>query len=351
MVRQNRVRFLLATPWAALAVLALVSLPRTAARAQQARPITSLPKAPDDPTLNPATAPTPRPPAAAPAPPPAPAPQTATQPAPQTTTQPAPQPKPTPPSAAESTSQAPAAPTVDAAVLRASTPNKPGVEPKPANKVHFFSTAAIGVTGGIGGFGAQLAVPLTQTLNFRVGGAFFSYSGAFDTDGIQITGDLKLRSATANIDWFPFHGGFRISPGVTVYNGNNLNAAALVPGGQTFDLGDATYTSSASDPVHGTASFTFGKRTAPNVTIGWGNMIPRSNKHFTVPVEIGFQYIGPPKISLSLAGSACANGGCAPIATDPSAQSNLRQEEKDLNDTISPLRFYPIASIGLAYKF
>ena len=83
-------------------------------------------------------------------------------------------------------------------------------------------------------------------------------------------------------------------------------------------------------------------------------MVPRSGKHFSVPFEIGFQYIGPPLVTINLAGTACSLGpttGCASIATDPIAQANLRQEQTDLNNDISPLRFYPIVSLGFAYKF
>ena len=107
-----------------------------------------------------------------------------------------------------------------------------------------------------------------------------------------------------------------------------------------------------ADPVHGTASLTFGKRTAPQITMGFGNMIPRSGRHFSVPFEIGMQYIGPPQINFNLAGTACNNAGLLEhVATDPTSQANLQQEEIELNSDIAPLRFYPIVRIGLSYKF
>jgi len=45
------------------------------------------------------------------------------------------------------------------------------------------------------------------------------------------------------------------------------------------------------------------------------------------------------------------HGDCGPIANDPTAQSNLALEQKRLNDDIAPLRFYPILTTGVSYRF
>ena len=241
------------------------------------------------------------------------------------------------------------------APLRSSTPAAEAPKLVRRKPIRPFSTAAIAVNFGSGGIGVEFAMPLAQHFNLRVGGSFFSYSGNFNSDGIMIDGDLKFRSGRASLDYYPFHGGFRISPGVTFYNGNNLNATTLVPGVQSFSLGDTDYFSSTTDPVHGTASFYFGKRVAPSLTIGFGNMIPRSGRHVSFPFEIGFQYIDAPTITITLQGTACiyANNpaSCSPVATDPETQANLQQQEADINADIKPLRFYPILSQGVSVRF
>jgi len=168
---------------------------------------------------------------------------------------------------------------------------------------------------------------------------------------MNFDGQISFRSVNVSLDWYPFHGGFRISPGLTIYNGNHLKAALSVPGGQSFNLSDGSYTSSPSDPVHGVGSMTFGRRTAPSFTVGWGNMIPRKGRRFSMPFEIGFQYIGPPKINFNLMGTACNNMGCGDIATDPTSQADLQQELININNEIATLRFYPIISIGVAWAF
>ena len=104
------------------------------------------------------------------------------------------------------------------------------------------------------GIGADIAVRVNEKVNVRGGFNVLSLSHDFDNDGITLAAQLKLRSVSAHIDWFPFGGGFHLSPGVMLYNGNEVNANASVPGADAFDLGDESLTSDPSDPVVGTAS-------------------------------------------------------------------------------------------------
>jgi len=264
-------------------------------------------------------------------------------------------PKP-PPSSTSSTASTPAMPDPVTSLdlgpppLHAST-NYAISLPVQSPHFHPFSAVAIQLKSGFGGIGIDLATPLAKDINIRGGGSFLAYDGGYYVDGMTLDGKINFRSVNVSMDWYPFHGGFRISPGITIYNGNSLSGTLSVPGGQNFSLGDGTYTSSPSDPVHGLGSMSFGKRTAPSFTLGWGNMIPHSGRRFSVPFEVGFQYIGAPKINFNLMGTSCNNTGCANIATDPTSQADLQQELTDINNEIAPLRFYPIISIGFAWAF
>lgn len=380
-----------------LLTLAVVLCAGAPCVAQSGRPITSLPKAPGDTTASrpvpdapatnvpaaadpaPAVAPAYVPPAAS-APIPgmgsevlAPSPATAITPAaapvmtpsapvaitPQPVAQPAPAETYTPAPLTAAPAPAPTTPDLGPAPLRGAVLDTPAPERREVRqKPHFGPGSAIAVQlkAGFAGAGIDVATPLAQRLNLRAGASFFQYSGSYDIDGTHIDGEAKFRSATVQLDIFPFGGGFRISPGVTVYNGNNLNAAASVAGNAEFDLGDDSFTSAPYDPVKGTASMTFGNRTAPSLTIGWGNMIPRSNRHLSFPFEIGVQYLGDaPQIHLDLHGTACgttsAGTGCEQVQTDPQIQQDIRDEENSINSTIRPLRFYPIISFGVAWAF
>jgi hypothetical protein len=58
------------------------------------------------------------------------------------------------------------------------------------------------------------AVNLTRHLDARVYGNYFQYSTSFNTDGFNFDASLHLASAGASVDYYPFHNGFRLSPGL-----------------------------------------------------------------------------------------------------------------------------------------
>lgn len=232
-----------------------------------------------------------------------------------------------------------------AARLRAdSVPPSGGYLPRP------FHALAVSARVGSGGIGGELATPLAARFVLRVGGQVFGYTTNFTQDGIQARGQLTLQNVYSAVDCFPFHNGFHISPGITIHNDNHIGGTLAVPAGGKFSLGDQDYTSSPGDPVNGIIHIKFGTLVAPRLTLGWGNLFPRSGRHFSFPVELGIEYTTKPAVTLSLNGSACDNQGCGSINT-PENQANLQAEIKTLNDDLAPLRFFPIVAVGVSYRF
>lgn len=228
------------------------------------------------------------------------------------------------------------------------------VMPVAAGRSGPFSALAVGVNVGLLGVGFEAATPLSNHLNLRAGGNFFNFSDTFSTDGVNYNANLRFRSADASVDWFPWANGFHVSPGALLYNGNQVTARTAVPADNTFTLNNTTYLSSPSDPVSGNGSLTFSKA-APKITIGFGNMIPRSGRHFSVPFDVGFAYVGDPQVKVALNGTACydyqGSYYCSDVATDPLIQANLAAQVKKMNKDVSPVRFYPLISTGFSYRF
>jgi hypothetical protein len=222
--------------------------------------------------------------------------------------------------------------------------------PKSSSKEHL--NVGVGVKVSTLGIGGDLALPVTHRSNVRFGFNAFNYNHTFNKDGVTYKGALELRSAQALFDIFPFGGALHLSPGVLLYNGNKINANALVPGGQSFTLNGASYLSDAASPVAGTGKLTFYKA-APMFLLGFGNLVPRSDRHFSVSFEVGAAYQGPPRAVLALSGSACDSTGlnCRAISSDPTIQSNIQAEQAKINKSASPFRFYPVVSFGVGYKF
>lgn len=202
------------------------------------------------------------------------------------------------------------------------------------------------------GIGGEGAVALTKRINVRGGFNFFNYSDTFNKDGIGYGAQLAFRSGEAHLDFFPFAGAFHLSPGLLFYNDNHISANVSVGAGQSFTLGGVSYTSNAANPVTGTASLGFNK-VAPSFLIGFGNLIPRNRRRFSLSTEFGVAYTGSPKAVLNLQGAACASPGavCVNAATDPTVQSNVQSEVAKVNHDIAFIKIYPLASIGFAVNF
>ena len=243
-------------------------------------------------------------------------------------------------------------------------------EQAPATAITFwsprpFSRVVFGV--GFSPLGVQMALTtnLNQHFNLRGTGNLFSYSSNFTTNGIPASAKLNLKSAGTAVDIYPFHKGFRISPGLLFYNANQATADAKIPGGTSFTLNNQTYYSANANPatgvrpVDGTGQMSL-HTTNPafTITTGWGNTLPRKG-HWSFPFEVGFAFTGAPSVKANLNGWACYDNAqtlCTDInsKTDPIAleiQSNLQTQVAKWTHDIEPLKTYPIASFGVAYSF
>jgi hypothetical protein len=214
----------------------------------------------------------------------------------------------------------------------------------------------IGVKASLLGVGAEAATRVSHRTNARVGFNILGYSRNFGKDGINYNGHLSFRTIEAHYDIFPWAGSFHISPGLLDYIGNPITASALVPGNQSFTLGGQTYYSDPSSPVRAGGRVNF-NQVAPVATIGWGNLVHRDSKRFSIPVEFGVAFQGSPKTTLNLAGNVCAPGPAGSLGTtctstaSPSVQSNVVAEQGKINKNLAPFKAYPIISVGFGYKF
>ena len=216
----------------------------------------------------------------------------------------------------------------------------------------FSHRPGIGFKTSLLGFGGDFAVPVTRRSNVRFGFSAFNYSRGFDKDGVSYSGKLGLSSVQALYDIFPFGGGFHLSPGALLYNGNQLSGKATVPGGQSFSLGGTDYVSDPTSPLSGNGKLAFSKA-GPMFLLGWGNLARRSERHFGMTFDIGAVYQGVPRTTLSFAGRACDSFGlnCTDVTSDPTFQGNVLSEQAKINHSASPARFFPVISFGFGYKF
>jgi hypothetical protein len=244
-----------------------------------------------------------------------------------------------------------------AAVSSVSSP-----EPSAPSAFSLFS-----LSGGVSPLGIEAAATtnLNSHLNLRATGSLFSYATSFNTHGFRANANLNLASTRISLDIYPFHSGFRISPGILLYNQNRIKASDTVAAGTSFTLnGDTFYSANANTgtgatPVNGTALLNLhATRPAFTITGGWGNTVARRG-HWSFPVEVGVALVGAPTLNVNLNGWACydeAQTQCMNIADgkNPIAiqvQNDLRAQISTWKKDLEPLKTYPIVSAGVAYSF
>ncbi len=218
-----------------------------------------------------------------------------------------------------------------------------------------LQSIGVDVHMGLNGVGGDIALPVTRHFSVRAGGEYFHYTDQFTEQGANVDASLRLGNGKAALDWYPFRNGFRVSPQVVFAIQTQASATVLVPPGQTISLNNSNYVSSTTDPLHGNGLVTT-RKSAPGISVGWGNISPRGNGHLTFPVELGFYYIGQPNLQVSFTGSACdptvpATIGCQSVDQDPSFQASLKAFITRNQHNLSYASFFPIASFGLGYRF
>jgi hypothetical protein len=209
---------------------------------------------------------------------------------------------------------------------------------------------AVGVKVGTLGIGVQVGTALAPRINLRGGANFFTYNDSLTEDGVPYSGTLQLRSVETKVDLFVI-GGFRVTPGLLLYNDNNVSATATVPTGTSVTFGGVRYTSNPADPLRGSAAISFNKF-APSLAIGFGNLLPRSNRHWSLSTDLGVVFSGAPQFALGFGGSACVNGTvCQPVTTTPSVSANVEAERVKIQNDLKDFKYYPELSVMFGWKF
>jgi hypothetical protein len=225
----------------------------------------------------------------------------------------------------------------------------------PTSPFRPFSRIGFDSHVGLAGIGFDIATPLARKFNLRTGSDFFGYATAFQEEGADVAINLHMQTAHASLDWFPFGGLFRVSTLMVFANNNRIDATAIIPSGSDVTLNGQDYISSFADPLHGTGQIQF-RKVSPGLTVGLGNLIPRSRGHFSAPIDAGFYYVGQPGLKVTFTGSACDPAypqsiGCESVTQDPGFQQSLNAFVARNNHNLSYASFFPVFSIGFGYSF
>jgi hypothetical protein len=205
---------------------------------------------------------------------------------------------------------------------------------------------------GFLGYGGEVAARVTHHSNVRAAFNVIAYSHSLDKDSATYEAHLELRSFQAHYDLFPWaNRGFHISPGMLAFLGAPLNASASINPGQQITLGGTPYTSDPANPARLNGKINF-RQVSPMVTLGFKNIVPHKNKHFTIfPIDIGVAFTGSPKTTLNATGNLCDSSGSCHPSSNASVQQSIVAEQSKIDHSLRAFKVYPIISTGFTYKF
>lgn len=196
------------------------------------------------------------------------------------------------------------------------------------------------VNGGTTGFGVGISGG-TEEVTGRL--SFDTYKRSLtqnDANG-NFNLDLKLQNVSALADWYPFGGAFRTTAGLVI-NGNQATLTAASVGG-TFTFNGQSYQASDVGSFSGEMKF---NKTVPYLGIGWGNPSSKG-KTWGFVSDIGILFQGSPQVTNTV------NCGAAIIGTAACTQlqSDVAAAATQLENDFKNFKYWPVASIGLSYRF
>ena len=193
-------------------------------------------------------------------------------------------------------------------------------------------SGSIGTTGGT----VEAKVKVTPIIAIRGGYNYFQYEADDTYDDIAYRGDLDLSTAGAFVDVHPFGNAFMLTGGA--YLGEktlNLFAAPTT----NVEIGNQTFTPAQVGTLNMQGDL---EDTAPFVGLGWDSSFDTA-RGFSFRFIAGAMLTGSPQIDLTSTGGTLSN--------DANFQTQLANEEQNLQDDIDDYEIYPVVQVGVNWTF
>jgi hypothetical protein len=200
---------------------------------------------------------------------------------------------------------------------------------------------AIGASAGTLGAGVSIAtalVPRTLTLEADLN-APLSHSSNYDSDGLHFHGTVHVQALGAMANLFPTPTRFHLSAGL-FYNDNRIEATAQAIDG-SYTINGQTYTNAQLNSLSGRVRF---QRASPYLGLGWGDATRTAGLHFIA--NAGVLYQGDARVDVY------ARTSYPPGSPQYNAlYENIDAQRATIKDDLSRIRWYPVAVLGLLYRF
>jgi hypothetical protein len=195
----------------------------------------------------------------------------------------------------------------------------------------------VGVHASTAGFGPDAQLKLNDNLTVRGAGDWLNFSYGRTYDNVHYDGRLKLATAGAFLDYHPWASAFLVSAGA--YFGDRRVDISARPSG-TVTLGGQTFTAAQAGRLDGKIKMA---SAAPFAGFGFDNSTDPDHMGLGFKALLGVAFGGKPSVSLASTGGS--------LSGTPALQSALAQEQANIANKGGVLQYYPVASLGLNYRF
>lgn len=198
------------------------------------------------------------------------------------------------------------------------------------------------------GYGVELMYKPWSFLGFRAVGNLIATTYKSEERNAQYDYDIDFRSAGLVVDVYPFQTGFRISGGAR-YNLNQINYIASpqdCPPEQTPEECNTSPLVLEGQQLASVRGKVEVEPIAPYIGFGYdGALNPHGNFRFAI--DLGMLFQGDPKVKMSPAA-----GDENPLL-EPLVDSTVSfsQQERDIENDLIWMKFYPVIKVSLGYRF
>jgi hypothetical protein len=195
---------------------------------------------------------------------------------------------------------------------------------------------AVGANVGTPGLGLEAQYRLSDSFVVRGGGDWLDFDHDETYGDVAYKGTLKSKTGGVFVDWHPMQGGFFVSGG-SYFGKRKLNLS----GTPTRDtrIGGVTFTPQQIGTITGDVKLSDAQ---PFLGLGWDNTFT-GDSAWGFRAMAGVSFSDSPKVNLSASGGTLSN--------DPTFQQQLREEEAEVRDDAKDFKYYPVAQVGVTYRF
>ncbi|MEO8443478.1 MAG: hypothetical protein ABI567_00545 [Gammaproteobacteria bacterium] len=199
------------------------------------------------------------------------------------------------------------------------------------------SDFSLGATASTLGVGLEAGYLLNEHLGLRLGGYALTVNQDGEESGVNYKADLDLANVGLYLDWHPFAGALRLSAGWFATD-NGLKATGTPGAGGTYDIGGSTFTAAEVGDLRGDVDL---GSSAPFLGLGW--VWGRDDGGLAFSLDFGVLFQGSPDVTLTSTGGT--------LSGQPALQDAIADEETQLRNDLDKYDLYPVASLGLSYRF